>query len=98
VSGCSAESFPPNHGEGVKNMKKLTERLHNSYYRAGAVAAGATTGVAVVPAKAFAAQDYSGVADGAEAEITAVIPVALAVLVLTIGIPMAIRLFKRISH
>lgn len=64
---------------------------------AGVVGAG----VAVVGSVAFAAysaQDYTSIGTNIGSEITAVVPVALGVVALTIGIPIAVRVLKRIAH
>jgi len=80
-------------------MDKIKELGSRVYTRATLAAAGVGTGVALLPSQAHALpQDYSSVATGATDEIEAVIPVALGILALVIGIPMAIRVFKRISH
>lgn len=63
-----------------------------------AFAVCAVTALTVVQSAFAAAQDYSSVGTAATAEINAVIPIALGILALVIGIPMAIRVLKRISH
>ncbi|MGB0871739.1 MAG: hypothetical protein ACPGYP_01230, partial [Solirubrobacterales bacterium] len=69
----------------MQTIKNLASR---GYVKAGVVGSGAAL---AVPGRALAAQDYSDVGTAATGEITAVIPVALGVLALAIGIPLAIR-------
>ncbi len=55
--------------------------------------------VALVPSFVFAlAQDYTDITSGVTAEINAVIPAALGIVALTLGIPIAINVLKRIAR
>lgn len=69
------------------------DKMKSFLFKAGFVVAS------LLPASAFAvAQDYSGITDGITAEITAVIPAALGILALSMGIPIAVSVLKRIAR
>jgi hypothetical protein len=55
-------------------------------------------GVSVLPSVAMAVQDYTDITDGITAEINAVIPAALGILALTMGIPIAIHILRKIAR
>lgn len=75
-------------------MNRLVESARRRWYAAGAAVGGAGL---VAPSGAMAAQDYEALGTGAAAEVTAAIPVGLGILVLTLGIPIAIRILKRVA-
>ena len=76
-------------------MNRLVESAKRRWYAVGAAVGG---GGLVAPTAAMAdAQDYSSLGTGAAAEISAAIPVGLGILVLTLGIPIAIRILKRVA-
>lgn len=80
-------------------MKKVKHAVRSASARVVGLTGAASAFLLAGPGQAFAApQDYSTVGTGATAEIVAIIPVALGVLALAIGIPIAIRIFKRIAH
>jgi hypothetical protein len=62
------------------------------------VVAGFVVVSTVAPVVAMAAQDYSDITDGITAEITAVLPAALGILALTMGIPIAIHVLRRVAR
>lgn len=75
-------------------MHRFKESAKRRWYAAGATVAGAGL---VAPSGAMAAQDYEALGTGAASEVTAAIPVGLGILVLTLGIPIAIRILRRVA-
>lgn len=76
-------------------MKDIVKSARGRYYAAGAAVTGASL---AAPAGAMAAaQDYSSLGTDAAAEVTAAIPVGLTILALTLGIPIAIGILRRIA-
>ncbi len=81
-------------------MKNFWKNLKARVVSSRVVASVAVVGMSVLanPMVAKAAQDYSDIETSVTGEITAVIPIALGVLGLTIGIPIAVGVFKRIAR
>lgn len=75
-------------------MHRIVESAKRRWYAAGATAAGVGL---VAPTSAMAAQDYEALGTGAASEVSAAIPIGLGILVLTLGIPIAIRILKRVA-
>lgn len=80
-------------------MEKVKQAVCSASGRVVGVVGGAGAFLAMSATNAFAAaQNYSSIGSGATDEITAIIPVALGVLALGIGIPIAVGIFRKIAH